>query len=77
MKKKKKLGIKKLTLRNLGEPTLDAIAGGNTVTCIGNQTCLPTCATAAGQNTCPFTQCFTCPVRSCAVDCQTLRTCPP
>jgi hypothetical protein len=37
VKKTKKLEIKKVTLRNLDEPTLDAMAGGT-----GTDTCPPT-----------------------------------
>jgi len=43
MKKTKKLEIKKVTLQNLDEPTLDGVAGGKsllcTAFCTGN-TCL-------------------------------------
>lgn len=40
MKKTKKLGIKKVTLQNLDEPTLSAIGGGGTG---GGITCYNTC----------------------------------
>jgi hypothetical protein len=50
--KTKKLGIKKVTLQNLDEPTLDAMAGG----------CCPTvtCDTLCGQHTCVTCYNYTC-----------------
>ncbi|MFZ0770610.1 MAG: hypothetical protein WCA49_22710 [Candidatus Sulfotelmatobacter sp.] len=48
MKKTKKLGVKKVTLRNLDEPTLNAMTGAASegtfticihVTCAGQKTC--------------------------------------
>lgn len=69
MKKKKQLAIKKVTLRNLDESTLDAIAGGATTsTCSGMNTCSP-------MSTCPITQCSTCP-NTCVL-CPTRHFCPP
>lgn len=56
MKKTKKLEIKKVTLRNLDEPTLDAVAGGITgITCFNSVcvgTCFRTCNTCGDQNSC-------------------------
>jgi hypothetical protein len=46
MKRTKKLEIKKVTLKNLDEPTLNAIAGGSgVITCVGKtcSTCPRTC----------------------------------
>ena len=42
MKKTKKLAIKKVTLRNIDEPTLDGVAGGLLLT--NYVTCLKTCS---------------------------------
>jgi hypothetical protein len=42
VKKTKKLAIKKVTLRNVDEPTLDAVAGGLLLT--NYVTCLKTCS---------------------------------
>jgi hypothetical protein len=55
MKRQRKLELKKITLKNLDEPTLDAVAGALTGTCliticIGN-TC-PGKATCPGVKTC-------------------------
>lgn len=49
-----KLGIKKITLKHLDEPTLDQMAGGSIypVTC-------PGCITKVGQ-TCPVKTCVKC-----------------
>lgn len=58
MKKLTKLGIKKITLRNLDEPALAMVAGGITGTCYETcpHTCIPGCTptslTCAGHNTC-------------------------
>ncbi|MFZ0771840.1 MAG: class I lanthipeptide [Candidatus Sulfotelmatobacter sp.] len=56
MKKIKKLELKKVTLRNLDEPILDAVAGGITgVTCfisVCNGTCFRTCETCGGGTSC-------------------------
>jgi hypothetical protein len=41
MKKSEKLELKKITLRNLDEPTLDAVDGGNTL--LTNYTCVTNC----------------------------------
>ncbi len=58
MKKIKTLTIKKVTLRDLDEPSLDAVAGGITATCliticIGN-TCPnhASCPITCGEHTC-------------------------
>jgi hypothetical protein len=45
MKKTKKLEIKKVTLRNLDEPTMDAMAGGITGTCLLTICIVNTCPT--------------------------------
>jgi hypothetical protein len=42
VKKTKKLAIKKVTLRNIDEPTLDGVAGGLLLT--NYVTCLKTCS---------------------------------
>ena len=42
VKRTKKLAIKKVTLRNVDEPTLDAVAGGLLLT--NYVTCLKTCS---------------------------------
>jgi hypothetical protein len=48
-----KLGIKKVTLRNLDEPTLDAMAGGWTIPTVNAPSCVKTmCATCIIGNTC-------------------------
>ncbi len=47
MKKRTKLAIKKVTLRNLDEPTLDAMAGGGT-----KATCKATCPHTCQPNDC-------------------------
>ncbi len=54
MKKSKKLVIKKLTLRNLDEPTLDAMAGGKSdkATCKHEATCKGTCEYCSDTYTC-------------------------
>ncbi|HEY0780877.1 MAG TPA: class I lanthipeptide [Thermoanaerobaculia bacterium] len=57
----KKLGLSRETLRSLNPANLSEAAGGAV-----------TDATCVGQNTCPHTNCDTCPIRSC-VD----TTCPP
>ena len=57
MKKSLKLKLKKITLRDLDEPALDAMAGGAT----GALTACGTCAPAK-----------TCPIHSCAAPCGTL-----
>lgn len=41
MKKSEKLKLKKITLKNLDESTLDAVAGGNTL--LTNYTCITNC----------------------------------
>jgi hypothetical protein len=41
MKKSEKLELKKITLRNLDESTLDAVGGGNTL--LTNFTCITNC----------------------------------
>ena len=58
MKKLKKLHLKKITLRDLDEPTMQGMAGG------GNTSAHTCPATCAGQNTCPAVTCnatCTCP----------------
>ncbi len=56
MKDTKKLVLKKMTLQNLDEPVLDAVAGGLTsVTCFNSVcvgTCFRTCDTCGDQNSC-------------------------
>jgi hypothetical protein len=57
VKKTKKLGIKKVTLRNLDEPTLDVMAGGQSATC-------PIISICGGS--CPIRQtCLTCTQHTC------------
>ncbi len=52
MKKLKKLHLKKVTLRDLDEPTMQVMAGGA-------HTSAHTCpATCAGHNTCPGPACL-------------------
>jgi natural product precursor len=51
VKKLKKLQLKKVTLRDLDEPTLQGMAGGATAA----HTCPGTCA---GHNTCPGPACL-------------------
>lgn len=71
MKKTKKLGIKKVTLRDLDEPSLDVMAGGTNTrleticfgnTCVNQNTCLAghTCITCVGEHTCVKTACIKC-----------------
>jgi hypothetical protein len=49
VKKTKRLGIKKVTLRNLDEPTLDTMAGGIPKTFTS---CPPVCVTICAPHTC-------------------------
>jgi natural product precursor len=56
MKKLRKLQLKKVTLRNLDEPNLGAVAGGAT----------GTCDTACRQNTCPTVCNYSYCIPSCA-----------
>lgn len=59
MKKTKKLEIRKVTLRNVDEPALNAMAGGITGTCL--QTLCIACATVTvGEKICS-----TCPAAVC------------
>jgi len=56
MKKLKKLELKKVTLRNLDEPKLDAMAGGTGATCAATCGCtsiLKTCGICASGRICP------------------------
>jgi hypothetical protein len=55
----KKLQIKKVTLRNLDEPALNAMAGGITGTCL--ETLCIACATVTVDNKI----CATCPAAIC------------
>jgi len=53
MKKSKKLALKKVTLRDLDEPTLHGMVGGATSTCAGDKTCpVKTCVTCESCATC-------------------------
>jgi len=61
VKKLKKLAIKKVTLRNLDEPSLDAVAGGATGTCVVTicpKSCDGTCGATC--HTICSTLCHTC-----------------
>ena len=66
MKKSKKLAIKKVTLRNLDEPTLDAMVRGN-----ARLTVPPHCNT---EHTCHPTICPTC-ATDCTLYCTAILTC--
>ncbi|MFZ0770175.1 MAG: hypothetical protein WCA49_05645 [Candidatus Sulfotelmatobacter sp.] len=58
MKKLKKLAIKKVTLQNLDEPTLDDMAGGLlTATCLCPTKVTCVCPTVGRQYTCPNGTC--------------------
>ena len=56
MKTPKKLAIKKVTLRDLDEPALNAMAGGLTKTCI-DTVCGVSCKRTCPDNSCPRTVC--------------------